>query len=187
MPTRPPRPLDEYYGWFVVCNDRVVMAADKTDRSVWGHGDFPRWHPQFRGFMGIVYFDAQDQRNLPWTTTKRDVDHSALVYRRAVAEMKKATQQFIEYTNARKVDLPEARASEALTKPTPVSALPLSENLVTPIFRKDAPRVRYTTIQYQKSQTDVSRVKVALGRSSMSNKEVGEKTFDYYVSQELTK
>ena len=32
----PERPETGYFGWFVLCNDRVVLPADKTDRTVWG-------------------------------------------------------------------------------------------------------------------------------------------------------
>src|SRR5690606_32252968 len=37
----------EYWGWFVVCNDSVVLAGDKSDRTVWGDAGFSVWHPQY--------------------------------------------------------------------------------------------------------------------------------------------
>ena len=69
-----------YDGWFVYCNDRVVLAANKTDRTVWGDEGFTRWHPQYNGFMGTVFFHGDDANRLPWTTTKRDVDESLPLY-----------------------------------------------------------------------------------------------------------
>jgi len=44
----------DYYGWFVICNERVVVASDKTDKTVWGDGDFQSWHYQYNGFIGVV-------------------------------------------------------------------------------------------------------------------------------------
>ena len=91
-----------YFGWFIFCNDRVVLAEDKTERTVWGNEGFVRWHPQYNGFLGMVLFHGDNPNLLPWTTTKRDVDDSQPLYRRAIIEMKKATQPWIEYTNQRK-------------------------------------------------------------------------------------
>ena len=42
-----------------------------------------------------------------------------------------------------------------------------------------------TSIQYQKPYSEVSIVKKQLGRSNMSNREVGEKTFQYFVDNEV--
>ncbi|MGB6063579.1 MAG: ATP-binding protein [Desulfomonilaceae bacterium] len=64
-------PKTDYYGWFVSCNNRIVLAGDKTDKTVWGNEDFQRWHPQYNGFMGIVDFSSSDPKRLPWDTTKR--------------------------------------------------------------------------------------------------------------------
>ncbi len=62
------------FGWFVVCNDRVVLSGDKSRRTGWGTDGVPSWHTQYNGFCGIVRLFANDPRNLPWTTTKRDID-----------------------------------------------------------------------------------------------------------------
>ena len=49
----------EYSGWFVLCNDRVVIAGDKTDRTVWGEG-ISRLASAVYNFMGIVSFRSND-------------------------------------------------------------------------------------------------------------------------------
>ena len=86
----------------------------QTKRSgpVWGNEGFTRWHPQYYGFSGMAFFHGNNPNLLPWTTTKRDVDESSPLYRRAVKEMKVATQPWIEYTNRRKDDLEEAKQKE---------------------------------------------------------------------------
>jgi len=101
-----------YYGWFVLCNDRVVIAADKTDLTIWGDEGFQRWHPQYNGFMGMAIFSSNDPNLLPWTTTKRDIEESSPLYRRAIKEMKTATLPWLAYTNQRKDDLEIAREKE---------------------------------------------------------------------------
>ena len=48
---------DKRFGWYVACNGRIVLAADKTSVSGWGlkDMDWPQWHPQYSGFLGIVF------------------------------------------------------------------------------------------------------------------------------------
>jgi hypothetical protein len=176
---------DEYSGWFVVCNERVVIASDKTRQTVWEDDGFQEWHGQYNGFLGILFFDSDDPRELPWTTTKRGIEQASPLYRRAVAAMKDATQEFIKYTNARRAHIDEAKGREVLAKATPISDVKASERLITPKFEKKLPQVRMSTISYQKPTSKVDKVKKALGNAFMSNKDVGISTFDYYAKQEL--
>ena len=138
-----------YYGWFVFCNDRVVLAADKTHRTVWGNESFANWHPQYNGFMGMVLFHGSDPNLLPWTTTKRDVDESSPLYRRAIREMKAATQPWIEYTNQRKTDLEEAKEREHAANS--VSFFDIKENSTFKVpTTSDKPHIPMANINYQK-------------------------------------
>ena len=41
-----------------------------------------------------------------------------------------------------------------------------------------------TTISYQKEKKEVEKLKKALGNKFMSNKEIGERTFEYYKKME---
>ena len=68
---------DKRFGWYVACNGRIVLAADKTTVSGWGTSNWPQWHPQYSGFIGIVLFTAANAAYLPLTTTKRSVDASS--------------------------------------------------------------------------------------------------------------
>lgn len=178
------RPDTGYSGWFVFCNDRVVLPADKTERTVWGDDQFPRWHYQYNGFMGMVLFHSQDPRQLPWTTTKRNVDDNSPLYRWAVRAMKAATRPWIEYTNQRKADLENARAQERLATKVPVFQVDSSSVLKVPT-PPSKPKVQMANILYVKPLAEVQRVRRALGRGNMSYRAVGEKTFDYYVENEV--
>ena len=178
------RPETDYYGWYVLCNDRVVLPADKTKRTVWGDEQFQRWHPQYNGFMGFLMFRSEDPSLLPWTTTKRDVEESSPLYRRAVVEMKKATRPWIDYTNQRKADLDAARDQEAKTT-KPVALGKVKESGV---FRLPSPpqrpRVRLANIAYQKPVSEVTRIRKALARD-LSYRAIGAMTFDYFVEHEV--
>ena len=173
-------PKIDYYGWFVSCNDRIVLAGDKTEKTVWGHDNFTRWHGQYNGFMGIISFYAEDPYKLPWDTTKRNLDVASPLYKRAVQKMKDATRPWVNYTNVRKEDLDEAKRLESLAESKPMKQLSNSSQMQLPkIIAR--PKVEYTSIQYQKPLAEVRTVKKALGSVLLSNKDVGIRTFEYYL------
>ena len=174
----------KYFGWFVFCNDRVVMAADKTGRTVWDDEGFSKWHPQYNGFMGMVLFRASDPWLLPWTTTKRDVDESAPVYRRAVKNMKVPSQLWIEYTNRRKANLEEAKKKEKDASSESFFNVPLNSTMKVPIV-SEKPRIKIANILYQRPRSEVVKAATALGSSTMSYKDVGIKTFEYFLENEV--
>lgn len=177
----------ERYGWFVICNDRVVLAADKTERTVWGDDDYKVWHPQYNGFGGFIFFSSADQSKLPWTTTKRELDAASPLYRRAIAKMKVLTDQFTKYTNIRKHDLEGARTAEARKSVVEVSELKTVQPLKMPTLAGVSQQSDMVSISYQRRKSEVDEVKKHLGYSGMSNKEMGVKTFEYYRAVELGK
>lgn len=61
-------------GWTIICNDRVVLHADKSKLTGWGEAGVPQYHTQFIGIAGIVIFTSSNAELLPITTTKRGVD-----------------------------------------------------------------------------------------------------------------
>jgi hypothetical protein len=179
------RPEDvERFGWYVVCNDRIVLNADKTDRSVWGDDQYRTWHPQYNGFAGFVFFTADDQRKLPWTTTKRDLDQTSAIYRRAIVRMKSLTDTFVRYTYARKSALEEAKEVESKAGYSEVYVLTAPRTASFPSFTRVL-KPDVVNISYQKPRKEVERVRKHLGRSAMTLKEIGTLTFDYYISSEI--
>ena len=174
------------WGWFVVCNNRVVLAGDKTDKTVWGDGTFPSWHPQYNGFMGIVFFDSENPGELPWTTTKRQIDETVPVYRRAVVGMRDATRTYLNYTNTRKSSLEQAKSVEGKADYVSVktAAPSAAKSMKLPIYAPK-PKVRMANILYTKPLDQVEKVAVALGNRSLSYKDVGIKTFEYFYENEV--
>jgi uncharacterized protein with ParB-like and HNH nuclease domain len=180
----PVRPEVDYYGWFVACNNRIVLAGDKSRKTGWGHDGFQNWHPQYNGFMGLIEFFSENPNSLPWTTTKRDLDVTDNVYRRALGRMKECTKNFIQYTNIRKENLEDAKKFEGQTEYKKVSDIEESEIMVTPPI-VERPKIQYGTIQYQKPLEEIRQVGESLGRKTMAYKDVGIKTFDYYKENEV--
>ena len=60
-------------GWTIICNERVVLHADKTRLTGWGDG-LPKFHFQFNTIVGIVEFTSNDASKLPVKTTKEGID-----------------------------------------------------------------------------------------------------------------
>ena len=86
-------------GWTVVCNDRVVLYCDKTMLTGWGELPVPKFHNQFIKISGVVYFECEDARLLPTTTTKRGVDANSRLYQEIKNKMREGTKKFTDFTN----------------------------------------------------------------------------------------
>lgn len=186
--------LTERFGWYVICNDRVVLAADKSNKTVWGNDGFPVWHPQYTGFGGFVFFQSDDQNSLPWTTTKRDLDVSSPLYRRTVSKMKEMTVDFTRYTTRRKAELDNAKNLEANSRNVDVYALSqpaansnsVSKPLKLPTFTAPTGPAM-VNIAFKRKKVEVDEVKKELGDQFMSNTSMGQAIFDYYLAEELGK
>jgi hypothetical protein len=166
-------------GWYVLCNDRMVVAADKTELTGWGYGGKRRWHPQYRGFIGIILFSAPLADQLPLTTTKRSIEKDHVIYRAALARMIELTGEWIEYTNKRKVSLDEAKSFERSAGSVRAFEVPITKSIRFPALSSAAPKIAEVTIQYSKLQRLVRGLAVRLGNPNMSAREVGSRSFDY--------
>lgn len=170
------RHQEDSSGWYVLCNGRIVVARDRSDLTVWGRDRFPSWHPQYKGFIGIVLFASTDPTLLPMTTTKRSVDTSAALYRRAVSNMQKPTRAWIDYTNAWKNRRGEARPKEESAKAVPIASVKPRKNIKLPA---SASGPKDANILYTVPKKRVTKLGTAFGKSTMSHKEVGERSFEY--------
>jgi hypothetical protein len=168
---------DETSGWYIICNGRVVLDADRTDVTGWGTTGTPSWHGQYSGFVGIAFFSSKESASLPMTTTKRSVDTSSGVYRRALAKMQVPTRAWIDYTNGRKSDA-SVRDLEATALPKEVSTLPLSTKVKLP-KPKSASGERLASVGYAVPMSKLKTLAAAFGQRFMSQKDVGLKSFEY--------
>lgn len=134
--------------------------------------------------MGMVLFNANDPNLLPWTTTKRDIEESSSLYRRAVNEMKTATQPWVDYTNQRKADLEEAKQKERAASTVALFMIVENPTFKVPIL-PDKPKIAVANILYQKPLSEVRKAGIALGNENMPYRSVGELTFEYFVENEV--
>lgn len=176
------RPDSETYGWYIVCNDRVVVTADKSADTVWGHKPVPTWHPQFTGFMGIARFSSDDPWKLPWKTTKRDVEKSNEFYQHALPLMIRATKRVVDYTNSRRAEAKRLRRVENKTAAVPVSRVTANALAKLPTILKDD----IVVIEYVREGDEVRCVAEALGLVGVSPSEIGIKTFEYFYDREVS-
>jgi hypothetical protein len=184
--TRPSSEEDEdasMWGWYVLCNNRVVLAADKTGRTGWGVTNFPQWHPQYNGFIGIVSFRSDEPYALPWTTTKNDIDIDSVVYRRARARMQQAARAYISYSRARKANPEAAKKIEREAPPVRATSVSGTQPMKTPAV--PGTTQGNVNIIYQKPKREVAKAASALGDPSLSAAQVGIKTFEYFYSNEV--
>jgi len=174
-------PDAEVYGWYVICNDRVIVSADKTSLTTWGPQPLPAWHNQYNGFLGLLRFTSEDPRLLPWTTTKRSVDVSSSVYKQALIPARVAARQFVDYTNHRKGDVRRLKKLESATLSESLSSVAPQERMKLP-----KPAAKKTVrIQYDAPKAMVEAVAEALELDRVSAVQVGLKTFEYFVEREI--
>ena len=172
------RTREDISGWYVFCNGRIVVAADRSALTVWGRDKFPNWHPQYQGFIGVVLFSSKNPSLLPMTTTKRSVDGSSSFYRAALKRMRKPTRAWIDYTNARKLKIEDARTEEKsadsveISKVEPRKAIKLPEN-VSGVAIKEA------NVLYSVPQKKMRSLARAFGKATMAYREVGVRSFNY--------
>jgi len=180
-------------GWYVICNGRLVAEADQTVATGWGANGVPKYHPDFAFFRGLVEFTCADSSKLPWTTTKTGVDQDNKIYKAALYHMSASMKPVIAFLreraqevtyeaegkinstplmqsieNAKAIRIYDAPAKNEFIRPERV--LPTEEN------------DKMASIQYAASVEQINSVKKSLGVTT--NREAGEKTFQYYFKYE---
>lgn len=177
-------------GWYIFCNGRLVLGPDQAITTGWGEtGEavIPKYHNQYARFKGYVFFDSDNASLLPWNTTKTGVDADAPTYKRVRLEMINMMRPVIDFLNRldSEKDKDENLLEEAVSQATKVE---LSDVRGFNIFKSPnvaemtrfVPKVR--RIQYDKPIEEIDRVKRCLRVTSL--REIGEKTFQYYLEME---
>lgn len=163
-------------GWYVVCNGRIVVAADKTVLTGWGTDGWPKWHPQYGGFLGLIVFSSQNAQALPLTTTKRSIDASSLVFKRARPLMREVTKGWIAYTNERKSSPDEARIEEQKARPVALREIASREGFELPQLTPKSP-VPMANVAYSVPREKIRALAQAYGNINLPYREVGIRSF----------
>lgn len=176
----------EYAGWYVICNGRVVVNANKDDLTGWGQ-TLPAFHSKYRGFVGLALFTSEDPAKLPWTTSKRGLNREALVFQRARNVMAGAAKPVISFLN----DMypselaehpPERQAAKEVIQRDFAPLLSLEPVAFT---RKLATTTKKTVrIQFDARTSDIEKIKKKLRRPHMSASDIGRHALEYYLTNE---
>ena len=84
-------------GWYIYCNNRLVVNADTSSLTGWGTSGIPKWHVDHVMFRGVLFLDAIDTINLPLTTTKKGIDATSEVYQLVLPLMRNAMIQVLDF------------------------------------------------------------------------------------------
>jgi Histidine kinase-, DNA gyrase B-, and HSP90-like ATPase len=174
-------------GWYVFCNNRLLLAADRTELTGWGDGA-NAYHPQYRNFRGYVYLDG-DSAYLPWNTTKTGVDRDSRIFRIARAQMTNALRSVQTFINQAKQEAQRVptenrvlAASIAASSVRDLGEIPLS-----PVMRYPAaaqgPENHTRRIAYAVPRDEFEQVAIALDTDSAPT--VGRQTFDFFLRTQV--
>ncbi|NQT02031.1 MAG: ATP-binding protein [Planctomycetes bacterium] len=189
-------------GWYIFCNKRLVLGPDTNKITGWGVRTpirIPVYHSQFYRFRGYVFLDAEDPRDLPWTTAKTTMDRDSPVWRAVNQQMLVLMRSVIDFLN--KIHDEKEHFDNDRIDETPLQdaidrakIVPLSHvmstktyvavKFVSPEPAKPGPKSNdKVRISYTIPKTEFELVKEYLGMDKAS--EIGRKTFEYFFAREI--
>ena len=182
-------------GWYIYCNNRLVLEADTSNITGWGVHPIPQWHINYVMFRGVLFLDSKETLNLPLTTTKKGVDATSEVYKALLPVMKNAMIKVFEFLKKIPQMGDQANDYRQMICDTfdKISAVELKDFNFTGHYQKLflAPQLDLDTISRKKNVTriayDVNKEIADLAKEhaeAKSYKELGNITFDYYLKME---
>lgn len=181
-------------GWYIVCNGRVILSADRSEETGWGSvaeqkEGIPKYHNQYARFRGVVFFNCRSSSKLPWNTTKTGLDASSAIWQATFPKMLDHTRTVIKFLNSLDDDIEEyGRTSSpllaALSRETLAQDVEKFRGTRTFSWNKSpqAPGPKMTKIQYSREANKIRTLMTALGVGSA--KAVGESTFDMIYKEQ---
>lgn len=187
-------PDNDRAGWYVVCNGRTLLRADRSSITGWGTKPggvkIVNYHHQYARFRGYLIFHSKDPNKLPWNTTKTGVDVEHPLYRGSFPEMVSAMREIFNFLT--EVDKEKESAEQPLTEALDkLKPMPLKSFAVSTMFKRPAAsamRNEATQLQWVRYQKTAKEVKAAMSELEVGTaSEVGERTFDYWYAVTIKK
>lgn len=180
---------DRTSGWFVFCNGRAVVFADKSTLTGWGRPQaLPLFQPKHRPFLGTVFFVSEDPEQLPWTTTKSAINEDSTLWQTARREMALVGRSVVSFLDGRytdegtEVDAQELQAASGKKRVSVVAAATGASRS----FKPPKPSANRTVrVQYDAQVEDVKLIAKHLQKPSMSASDVGRHTFQHFLRNEV--
>ncbi len=175
-------------GWNVYCNDRLILEANTDFITGWGI----KFHNDYARFRGFVFFDSLQSDLLPWNTTKNYIDSDLPLYRSVREDMITIMKPVIDFLRRVARDKKNQENDDPTSLELVINraeSLPLRnfttrQSFITPSETPPEQTVSLSTIKYQKPLDEVEQVKRVLDVRTL--KEVGEKTFEYFMRMECS-
>lgn len=194
-----PRDLNKA-GWYIYCNDRLLLSANKDFMTGWNFNEFKKFHQNFAFFRGYVYFESINGENLPWTTTKDGINFGSEVYQKVLPIMQTGLDPILNFLNdyakekdyeSKEEDSTEKLLIDSMDKlEANESVLTVDDGSTENIFKGPDLSVRsrevlkrYASVTYRKPKDELDDMKKHFLVDTY--KEVGLETYDYYCENEL--
>jgi len=181
-------------GWYIYCNDRLVVESDTSDLTGWGVRSNVQFHPDYAMFRGILFLDSGDTFKLPLTTTKKGIDATASIYKIARSKMEEGMNYVLSFLKqVRKLDDPddyrtsldenEEKKNVVELKDTDFTVYD-SRKFYTPELDSDQIKTKKDSVRiaFNAPINDANKAKLHSG--SKSYKDLGITVFDYYLKME---
>lgn len=175
-------------GWYVFCNGRMVLQANKDEMTGWG-SKIRAFHPSVSQFVGLVYFTSTKEEALPWKTTKDGIVFDSPIYQKALNEMGIIADPIVKYLARRyKVkgndELKVFSEIEAQSESVSIIEIGTKESFFSPVEPVKSSAELEQSIKYTVSKKDFERAREACGNKKISANKLGELTFHYYLDRE---
>lgn len=178
-------------GWYIYCNDRLMLEADKSTLTGWkeqGIDDelsIVQYHNQYAMFRGVVFFDSDDPFLIPMTTTKTGIDENHRLFKGIRREMNRAMKLVISFLKSisNKDERDEFVNNYDTISLSNIKFRDFDDKFISPDFKSSSNNgYLFTTISFKKEKKIVSQLKDDYNLSN--NKELGEFLFDYFLKME---
>ena len=181
-------------GWYIYCNDRLVVESDTSDLTGWGVRSNVQFHPDYAMFRGVLFLDSEDTFKLPLTTTKKGIDATASIYKIARGKMEEGMNYVLSFLKqVRKLDDPddyrtsldenEERKNVVELKDTDFSIYE-SRRFYTPVLDSDQIKTKKDSVRIAFNVGINIANKAKLHSGSKNYKDLGLTVFDYYLKME---
>lgn len=186
-------------GWYIYCNNREVLAADKSSLTTWKddkdtEGLPFKYHNNFAYFRGFVFFTSTYPERLPWNTSKTSIDNSSEIYQEARPHMIDAFKIFSSELKKLagldeeiRKEVTQELKKNAKTEMHYYTALDIKLKTSIAFVGKYEEKVREVAvpmaqIRFQFEKEKANKVKKALNVNTYHD--AGKKTFEYFIDME---
>jgi hypothetical protein len=189
----------ESAGWYVICNGRIVLPADKSEVTGWGAAVLPTFQPKYRPFVGVALFMAEDPILLPWTTSKLGLNRESVLFQKVRSRMAGIAKPVLSFLNELYPSRPEedlegvgsdddgASAGRAVAegvRPADFRTLMRSPAASTFAVKPQHFRKTTTRVQFDAELTDLERRRKRIRRPGLSASSIGRHTFEHFLKTE---